>query len=410
MKILNIGSCNIDYVYSLDHIVAEGETERSDSVNTFAGGKGLNQSIAAAKAGAKVYHAACVGSDGNILTNALEENGVDISLIKRSEAKNGHAIIQVSKSGENSIFLYPGTNEMIEKKYIDDVLCRFDEGDILMLQNEINNIDYIVERAYKKKMTIILNPSPINDELSKIDMNMISYIILNKIEATSLFDSDNIRICTENAVKRYPMLRIILTNGVKGSIYKSADKTLYQNAFKAKVADTTAAGDTFMGYFVAGLANGLEIGQILRTASAASAITVSRSGAAPSIPWVAEVEKKISSMEERSNNFDDDNLKKRIDDYISNHLKDLSVEALAKELNYSYYSVRTMIKKITGKNFTDYVGEKRLAIGEKLLLETNLPISEIINMSGYENESYFRRKFKEKYGTSPNQYRKARSK
>ena len=174
MKILNFGSCNIDYVYSMDHIVKVGETQTTYSLETFSGGKGLNQSIALARAGAEVYHAGCIGNDGEMLLDILNESGVDTSFVKKVDEKNGHAIIQVSAKGENSIFLYPGSNNMVTTEFIDEVLSHFGEGDILLLQNEISNLTYIIEKAYKKKMCIILNPSPINEVIEKIDFNMIS--------------------------------------------------------------------------------------------------------------------------------------------------------------------------------------------------------------------------------------------
>ena len=122
MKILNFGTCNIDYVYSLTHIVRAGETLHSGGFNIFPGGKGLNQSIALARSGAQVFHAGCVGSDGDLLTDILSENGVDITHIKRVSDKNGHAIIQVSADGENSIFLHSGSNVMITKSDVDNTL------------------------------------------------------------------------------------------------------------------------------------------------------------------------------------------------------------------------------------------------------------------------------------------------
>lgn len=171
MKILNFGSCNIDYVYYLDHIVGVGETETTYKLETFPGGKGLNQSIAVAKAGVKICHAGCVGCDSSMLTDILFENGIDIFYLSKTHKKTGHAIIQVSSEGENSIFLYPGSNEMITKNYIDLVLENFGRDDIILLQNEISNVDYIVEKAYQKKMCIILNPSPFNEKIDKIDFN-----------------------------------------------------------------------------------------------------------------------------------------------------------------------------------------------------------------------------------------------
>ena len=107
MKIINFGSCNIDYVYSLDHIVKEGETESTDCLETFPGGKGLNQSIAVAKAGSVVYHAGFVGFDGAFLKDILSDSVVNVNFLQKINAKNGHAIIQVSAKGDNSIFIYP---------------------------------------------------------------------------------------------------------------------------------------------------------------------------------------------------------------------------------------------------------------------------------------------------------------
>ena len=182
MKILNFGSCNIDFVYKLDHIVTIGETETSNSMQVFPGGKGLNQSVALAKAGMEVYHAGCIGTDGEMLTDVLESNGVDISNIKKVAEKTGHAIIQVSSKGDNSIFLYPGSNAKITEEFVDEVLDKFQKGDMLLLQNEINKIDYIIEKAYKKGMYIIFNPSPYNDEIKNLDFNMLSYIIINEVE------------------------------------------------------------------------------------------------------------------------------------------------------------------------------------------------------------------------------------
>lgn len=289
MRILNFGSCNIDYVYSLDHIVAPGETETTHKFEIFPGGKGLNQSIAVARAGAKVFHAGCVGGDGDILTDVLKDSGVDISLLSRTDGKNGHAVIQVSRDGENSIFLYPGSNELVTKEYVDSVLETFGEDDILILQNEISNVNYIVEKAYQKKMQIILNPSPFNEKLKKVDFNKLSYIILNEVEAKEISGCDEIEKSIDFMKTNFPQLKIMLTLGKRGCLYADGKNEIRQNAFKVTAIDTTAAGDTFTGYFVAELSRGTEYDKILKIASAASAIAVSRKGAAPSIPRMEEV-------------------------------------------------------------------------------------------------------------------------
>ena len=173
MKILNFGSLNIDKVYAVEEIVKGGETIDSISFSESVGGKGLNQSIAVAKAGGNIMHAGCVGKDGEILLQALKDNNVDTSLIKTVETASGQAIIQVDKHGQNCIILFHGANYEVDKAYIDGVMQDFAQGDILILQNEISNIDYIIEVAKAKQMKIYLNPSPINENLNKYNMQAI---------------------------------------------------------------------------------------------------------------------------------------------------------------------------------------------------------------------------------------------
>ena len=299
MKILNFGSCNIDYVYSLDHIVQVGETQMTHKMEIFPGGKGLNQSIAAARAGAEIYHAGCVGNDAQMLTDILAKSGVDISYLKTVDVKNGHAIIQVSDKGENCIFLHAGSNSMISKEFVDSVLEHFQTGDILLLQNEINDVGYIIEKAYEKGICIMLNPSPFNEIIKRIDLGKLSYIVLNEVEAKEISGFDDAEDSLTYFKKKYPRLSVMLTLGSRGCIYMDRDTKLYQSAFQVKAVDTTAAGDTFTGYFAAELLRGTAIAEILKIASAASAISVTKEGAAPSIPAREEVLAALSFLKEK---------------------------------------------------------------------------------------------------------------
>ena len=296
MKILNFGSCNVDYVYSMDHIVVEGETEATQGLDVFPGGKGLNQSIAIARAGNTVYHAGCVGDGGEFLLDILRENGVDVSLVDRVNTKNGHAIIQVSEKGDNAIFLYPGSNYMISSEQVDRVLNSFSKGDILLLQNEINNLGYIVKKAYQAGMKIILNPSPFNEKIQQIDFNMISYLILNEIEAKEISKCENAQEALTFFREKFPDLKVMLTLGSKGGVYQDENGQRCCPTFKVNAVDTTGAGDTFTGYFVGGIAKGNSIEKILELASCAAAISVTRKGAAPSIPCVDEVMDRITFL------------------------------------------------------------------------------------------------------------------
>ena len=138
-KVINFGSLNIDKVYQLPHIVRPGETISSTDYNIWCGGKGGNQSIALARAGAAVSHAGCVGNDGVMLTDNLRENGVNTDFIKISDKPSGHAIIQVDEQGENSIILYPGANCTLTPEQVDSVIASAEPGAFMLLQNVICN-------------------------------------------------------------------------------------------------------------------------------------------------------------------------------------------------------------------------------------------------------------------------------
>ena len=295
MKVLNYGSLNIDYVYSLDHFVKRGETISSDSLDIFPGGKGLNQSLALGRAGAKVFHAGAIGKDGMFLLDLLKNSGIQIEHVRVLEGvQTGTAIIQKEKNGDNCIILYSGANHEISEKDIEETFQNFSEGDVLILQNEINAIGRIMEEAHQKGMQIILNPSPMNESIFQLPLEFVHYFILNEIEAAQILKLDLVTV--ENAEKivrelhqRYPQSKIVLTLGAEGSLYFDGELLLRQNAYKAKVVDTTAAGDTFTGYFVAGILNGDSVKTAMERATHAAAIAISRLGAAPSIPYTKEV-------------------------------------------------------------------------------------------------------------------------
>lgn len=294
MKVLNYGSLNVDYVYTVDHIIVGGETQQSSKLETFSGGKGLNQSIALAKAGVPVYHAGIIGTDGDILLKACEEAGVNTRYIRRLPVKGGHTMIQVDKNAQNCIILYGGTNQMQTEEFVDEILSDFGEGDYLILQNEINLLDYIIDRAYEKKMKIVLNPSPFDDRLKSCDLGKIHLFLVNEIEGeqiTGYRDKDQI---LDALAEKFPHAEFVLTLGSDGAVYYDGKEKVFQDIFKVKAVDTTAAGDTFTGYFIASVLEGKPIQEALRTAAKASSIAVSRPGAAPSIPYAEEVKRELA--------------------------------------------------------------------------------------------------------------------
>lgn len=289
MKVLNIGSMNVDYVYNVDHILQPGETEASSARNTFLGGKGMNQSAALAKAGVDVYHGGMIGADGLAFLDACKEYGIHSDFIRQVDGPSGHTIIQIDKDAQNCILLFGGANQMLTTEYVDEVLSHFQAGDILLLQNEVNLLPYIVDKAYEKGLQIAMNPSPFNEKLDKVDMKKISIFLLNEVEGGQITGLTEPQAVLEKMVELFPEARIVLTLGKDGSMYAHGAERFFQPIFPVKAVDTTAAGDTYTGYFLAGLAEELPIPQVLRMSAKASSIAVTRPGAVPSIPYRNEV-------------------------------------------------------------------------------------------------------------------------
>ncbi len=292
MKILCLGSMNIDKTYTVDHIIRPKETIESTSFQLFCGGKGLNQSVALARAGAEVYHAGMVGSDGQMLVDMLEESGVHTGLIRRAAVPTGHALIQIDPAGQNCIIISGGANRCITPEYIAEVLSSFDKGDILLLQNEISSNGRAIEMAREKGMTIVLNPSPYDGRLAECDFGKVDLFMVNEVEGRLMAGCESEEPDAIKAALRekYPAAAFVLTLGEGGAVWFDVSAEYSQPIYKVKAVDTTAAGDTFCGYFLAGMARGLSVPECLKRASAASAISVSRQGAAPSIPSKEEVE------------------------------------------------------------------------------------------------------------------------
>ena len=296
MKVLSFGSLNIDNTYTVPHFVSRGETLSSLDMKVFTGGKGLNQSVALARAGASVYHAGAIGNDGLFLLDELKASGVNTDhVLVRDDIKTGHAIIQNNVDGDNCILLFGGANQSITREQADVVISQFAAGDYLVLQNEINELSYIMERADKQGMIIVLNPSPMNEKILSLPLDLVDIFMVNEVEGgqilgKELSDDFSGADMAKALLARFPEARIVLTMGSRGSMYIDKEICVSQNIYKVKAVDTTAAGDTFTGYFIAGLIEGLPMKETMDRASRASAITVTRKGAAPSIPTKDEVE------------------------------------------------------------------------------------------------------------------------
>ncbi len=293
MRVLNFGSLNLDYVYTVDHFVRPGETLSALSRETKAGGKGLNQSVALSRAGVPVFHAGCLGAGGEMLKKMLEENGADTEFLLPVSEAQGHTVIQVNREGENCILLYGGSNRCIPENHIRRVIGRCGAGDWLLLQNEINGLPLILELASARGMRVALNPSPFDSSIPAAGLEKLDWILVNEIEAEQLSGETEPQKVWEKLHSRYARLSLLLTLGKRGSVaWQVKDGAVEfhrEEAVPVTAVDTTAAGDTYTGYFLAGLMNGLPLSACMRRASLAAAIAVTRFGAADSIPMAAEL-------------------------------------------------------------------------------------------------------------------------
>ena len=296
MNVVNFGSLNIDHVYAVDHFCRAGETIHTKSYTQNAGVKGLNQSIAVSRSGQKVHHAGLLGPEGTRLAELLSGSGVDLRYLKHTDVPQGHAVIQVQPDGQNCIFLYGGSNQAVTPQEIDEVLMQLNAGDYLLLQNEIANLTYLLRAAARRGLRVVLNASPISDELLNADLSGVDWLVVNEIECAAMAGCGDAQAGYETLKQRYPSLGILLTLGSEGSVSWKDGTEVRQCAYPVKAVDTTGAGDTFMGYFVGCLAQGMERQTAMQYASMASAISVTRPGAAASIPLMDEVRAAVETL------------------------------------------------------------------------------------------------------------------
>lgn len=293
MKVLVFGSLNIDFIYKLEHIVMPNETIKSTTCEVSAGGKGLNQAMAFAKTGLPVYIASNLGKNGQVLADTLSSGNVDISLLNHVDEDSGEAIIQVDENGNNAIIVCGNCNEHITEEYIESVFSHFEKGDILVIQNEINNLDLIINTAKDKGIKLVFNPSPFNHVIKTLPMNKIDYLFINEVEGKQLTGFEDEKSIVKHILKDYPDMKIVLTLGERGAVYADKNEYIYEPAKKVEVVDTVGAGDTFTGYFIYGVESGKTIKESLQMAAIASSIVIGRHGAGNSIPTLYEVEKAL---------------------------------------------------------------------------------------------------------------------
>lgn len=292
-RIITLGSLNLDFTYQLPKPLEVGETLSSLSYRCGAGGKGANQSIAAARAGAEVYHAGRIGHDGALLRRTLADSGVKLDFLEEVETPTGHAVVLINDAGDNSIVLYGGANRTIDETFIDRVTSAANPGDILLLQNEVTCISHAMEAGRKAGMRVAFNFAPFDPKLApELPLSLCDFLFLNRIEAGGVAGKSDVEEILETLSRRFPETELVLTLGPEGAVALTpAGERFHADSPRIEVVETTAAGDTFIGYYLAAVLDGFDTGRALERACRAAALCCSRAGAAESIPARAELDR-----------------------------------------------------------------------------------------------------------------------
>lgn len=299
--IYNFGSINIDHTYRVAYFVRPGETLESGDYNIGLGGKGVNQSLAIARAKGAVSHWGRVSSIDAWVAHELESAGVGVKDIELTTEPSGHAMIQIDSCGENAILLFAGANHGFTQERVTALIAQTEPGDTILIQNECNGLDQLIPLAVNHGCKVIFNPAPMTSKVSSLPLEQCELLFFNRTEAAALLDmpvasssADLLRRCKETLGD----VEVVLTLGSAGAWYQSNSGTLFQAALKVKAIDTTAAGDTFVGYFLAARQAGLTPSQCLQRATAAAALAVQKLGAASSIPTAEDVDRLVCSTQE----------------------------------------------------------------------------------------------------------------
>ena len=293
MRILNFGSLNIDYVYQVDHFVQAGETMSARSLRIQCGGKGLNQSVALARAGVETWHAGLIGPEGRFLKETLDHAGVHTRFVEEREGGTGHAIIQVTPDGQNSILLHDGANGRVTPDFVSAVLSHFGPGDALLLQNETSAPADIIRGAVRRGLRVAMNAAPANEKLADLPLERLTWLLVNEVEGAFLAGTEDPAEILDTLTARYPETTVVLTLGSRGAAAAHGGLRVQVPARRVPVVDTTGAGDTFIGYFLRRALEGGSLEDALALATAAGALAVTRPGAASSVPDYQEVQNTL---------------------------------------------------------------------------------------------------------------------
>ena len=288
MTIYSFGSINIDHIHTVPHFPQPGETLSDTGYAVGLGGKGCNQSLAASAAGARVRHIGAVGADGLWARQQMADAGVDIAAVSECPEATGHAVIYVTPDAENQIVIHGGANRAFTAQAIETALAGAGQGDWFLCQNETNMVAEAAAMARARGLRVAYAAAPFDAETAAAMLPLTDLLAVNALEAEALARQVG---CQPAAL---PVPSLLITRGAEGAVWLRDGARTEMPAFEVLAVDTTGAGDTFLGTFLAGLDLGLTDEIALRRAAAAAALQVTRTGAGTAIPTAAELDRFLA--------------------------------------------------------------------------------------------------------------------
>lgn len=297
-QITVIGSSNVDFVMTMDHLPAVGESVSAETYMQTFGGKGANQAVGAARAGGDVRFVNCVGDDP--LSQQMLENfraaGIDTSYVwKERDISSGVALIMIGQAGSNYLSVIPGANARITPERVDSVAEAIRSSAIVLLQYEIpaETNARVLEIAKEAAVPVMWNFAPAK-EIDRTLFELTTILVVNETEAAFLLGTEEEQFSPEQMVTRLRALgpeTVVITLGADGVTAGDGEELYQLPAFSVEAVDTTAAGDVYCGALAVGMSEGKSLKEALRFASAASALSVTKIGAQPSAPEREEIER-----------------------------------------------------------------------------------------------------------------------
>ncbi len=400
MKIINFAPLFIERIFSVNSLNFSENNIPISSSNVTPGGRGYGISLALARSGAShIYHAGYIGNDGQILSQKLSSIGVDTTYIRMVEGSTAYHMNFKDNLGNIKRFFSSGVASEISKEFIDTVLARLSQADYIIVDNSLSNFKYLIDRAKLKGVKVFYFALGKNPQyFEKAD-----YLFLSRQQVKAMYDLSEKDDIVKFFKSKYPNLRVVINFDSSGYLYIAKNETIFQPSFTFSQNAPRICAEAFVGYFISNISRERPINLTLRYSSAAAT-----NARITEIPSEKQVIANINALEECVSEENDRTLRlqRKVNEYIENNIQSANIKELSKFLGYSEVYTGELIKTTLGISFIKLLQEKRCELAAKMLLGTRFSVQEIIKVVGYDNESFFRNKFKALYGVSPNIYRK----